>query len=106
MSSRRGEGAQTMFVYSRVEEIQTVRAVVPLGWWRQLHDAEPVVVLVECHHGDELVLVDHVSIENRQLPARTARQPTALKNDMGKLRVGIVTPRSRMPLCWCAFSAS
>jgi hypothetical protein len=33
-----------------------------------LHDAEPVVLLVECHHGDELILVADVSIENLQLP--------------------------------------
>jgi hypothetical protein len=51
-----------------VEERQTVRAEVALGWRRQSHDAEPVVLLVECHHGDELVLVDDVSIENLQLP--------------------------------------
>src|SRR3954454_6811895 len=63
-SGRRGEGAQTMFVcIACVEEIQTVCAGVALGWRRQLHDAEPVVLLVECHHGDELVLVDDVSIE-------------------------------------------
>jgi hypothetical protein len=51
-----------------VEEIQTVCAGVALGWRRQLHDAEPVMLLVECHHGDELVLVDDVSIKNLELP--------------------------------------
>jgi hypothetical protein len=52
---------------ARVEQIQTVRAGVALGWWRQLHDAEPVVLLVECHHGDEVILVADVSIENLEL---------------------------------------
>jgi hypothetical protein len=52
---------------ARVEQIQTVRAGVALGWWRQLHDAEPVVLLVECHHGDEVILVADVSIENLHL---------------------------------------
>jgi hypothetical protein len=60
-SSRRGEGAHTMLVYSPLEQIQTVCAGVALGWRPQLHDAEPVVLLVECHHGDELVLVDGVA---------------------------------------------
>jgi hypothetical protein len=52
---------------ARVEQIQTVRAGVALGWWRQLDDAEPVVLLVECHHGDEVILVADVSIENLHL---------------------------------------
>jgi hypothetical protein len=57
-----------MFAYGPRAGIQTVREGGALGWRRELHDAGPVVLLVECHHGDELVLVDDVSIENFQLP--------------------------------------
>ena len=88
---------------ARVEERQTVRAGVALGWRRQLHDAEPVVLLVEFHHGDELVLVDDVSIENLQLPVRHRLVIDRCEELMGNLRVGIVTPCSRMPLRWRVF---
>jgi hypothetical protein len=43
-----------------------------------------VVLLVECHHGDELVLVDDVSIGNLQLPIPHRLAVTALKNNMGE----------------------
>jgi hypothetical protein len=36
-----------MFVYGPRTGIQTVRAGGALGWRRQLHDAEPVVLLVD-----------------------------------------------------------
>jgi hypothetical protein len=73
-----------------VEEIQTVRAGFALGWRRQLHDAEPVVLLVECHHGDELVLVDDVSIENLQLPV-----PHRLAVDRSEEQYGQTSCRHR-----------
>ena len=68
-----------------------------------MHDAEPVVLLVEFHHGDELVLVDDVSIENLQLPVRHCLAIDRCEELMGNLRVGIVTPCSRMPLRWRVF---